>query len=202
MAGKLEDLAGQVEELPPGPAGQGGIVAGRLGDRLRTLRMPARGGPGQPVDGLLLEAERLAHLTDGGPLAIGDHVAHHPGALRSVFLEDVLDHLLPMRGGEIDVDVRGHLHVLVQEALEEQVVRDRVDAGDAEQVGDDAVGRRAPTLARDAPRLREAHQVPVDQEELGKAGPVDDRQLALQPGGDLGRDRMVLLAYRFLAEPV
>src|ERR1700694_5902127 len=59
--------------------------------------------------------------------------------------------------------------------------------GEAEQVGDDAVRRRAASLARDAAQPGEPHQVPVDQEELAEAGLVDDVELFLQTGRDLGQ---------------
>ena len=66
---------------------------------------------------------------------------------------------------------------LVDEPLEQQVVADRVDPGDAEDVGHDRVGRAAPALGRDPLLPGEAHQVPADQEELGQAGPLDHVQL-------------------------
>src|SRR5712692_11629222 len=90
----------------------------------------------------------------------------------------------------------------MQEALEEQVVLDRIDPRDAEEVGDDAIRRRAAPLAGDAARLREPHQVPVDQEEFAEAGLVDDVELFLQTGRDLRGDRTIFLADRVLAQPV
>jgi hypothetical protein len=48
-------------------------------------------------------------------------------------------------GVEIDVDVRHALAAPVQEALEEQPVGQGVDVGDAQDVGDDGVGRGAPS---------------------------------------------------------
>src|SRR6266849_6285748 len=90
----------------------------------------------------------------------------------------------------------------MQEALEEQVVLDRIDPRDAEEVSDDAVRRRAAPLARDAARLREPHQIPVDEEELAEAGLVDDVELFLQTGRDLGGDRTIFLPDGILTEPV
>ena len=89
-----------------------------------------------------------------------------------------------MLGREIDVDVRDAGHLLVQEALEEQVVRDGVDPGDAQHVGDDRVGCRASALSGDPVLAGEAHEVPVDEEELGKARLLDHLQLPLQALGD------------------
>ncbi len=96
-----------------------------------------------------------------------------------------------MRRREVDVDVGRARHLLVQEALEQQVVLDRVDARDAEHVGDDRVRRGAATLPRDAMLARKAHQVPVDEEELGQARLLDHLELVLQAPGDRGGDRHV-----------
>ena len=64
-----------------------------------------------------------------------------------VFLPDILDHLLTLVVGEVDVDV-GHADpVGVQEALEEEIVLERVDIGDAEGIRHDAPGSAPP--ARD-----------------------------------------------------
>ena len=52
---------------------------------------------------------------------------------------------------EVDVDVRHRDALGVEEALEEQVVRQRVDVGDVQRVGDDRAGRRA---APQGPRCR------------------------------------------------
>jgi len=49
---------------------------------------------------------------------------------------------------------------------------------------------------------REAHEVPVDEEELGKPCLFDHLQLALQPLGDGKRDRPVPLPNALEAELV
>src|SRR6184192_4247726 len=90
----------------------------------------------------------------------------------------------------------------MEEAFEEQVVLDRIDPGDPEQVGHDAVRRRPPPLAGNAAGSCEAHQVPIDQEELRKAGLVDDVELLLQAGGHFGRYRVIFLTNRVLAEAI
>ena len=74
-------------------------------------------------------------------LAEGDDLRHAVGA---VLLGHVADHALAAAHGEVDVDVR-HRHALgVEEALEQQVVAQRVDVGDLQAVGDDASRRREP----------------------------------------------------------
>ncbi len=74
---------------------------------------------------------------------------------RAVLLVDVLDHLAAAAHAEVDVDV-GHADALgIEEALEQQVVAQRVDVGDAQRVGDQrAGGRAAPGPDRDAALAR------------------------------------------------
>src|SRR2546426_11023638 len=132
----------------------------------------------------------------------GDDVADHPGPLPSVLVVDVLDYLLAVLGGEIDVDVRGARHLLMQEALEEEVVLDGIDARDAKHVSDDRVGGGSPPLARHALLASEAHEVPVDEEELREPRLLDHLQLALKPLGHCERDRPVSLPHAFEAELV
>ncbi len=88
--------------------------------------------------------------------------------LAAVLARDVLDHLAAAPLAEVDVDV-GQRHALgIQEALEDQVVLDRIDVGDAQAVGDEAAGRRAAARAdRDALLARVADEVPDDQEVPG-----------------------------------
>ena len=81
---------------------------------------------------------------------------------------DVLDDLAAAALAEVDVDV-GQRHALgVEEALEDQVVLDRIDVGDAQAVGDEAAGRRAAARPdRDALLARVADEIPDDQEVPG-----------------------------------
>ncbi len=132
----------------------------------------------------------------------GHDVGHHPGAVGTVFLVDVLQHLLAVVGGEIDVDIGRALVVLVEEALEQQVVRNGIDTRDAEQIGDDRVRRAAASLPRNAVLTREFHDVPRDQEELGEMRLLDDIELALQACGDGASHGVVLALHRFLTQAV
>ena len=82
---------------------------------------------------------------------------------------------------EVDVDVGHRLAARVEEALEEQVVLDRVDVGDLEAVGDERAGRRAAARAdADPVALRERDEVPDDQEVVGEAHLADRLQLELR----------------------
>ena len=90
----------------------------------------------------------------------------------------------------------------MEEALEQQVVLDGVDAGDPEHVRDDRVGGRSTALPRHAVVAGETHEVPVDEEELCEAGLLDHLQLVLKAVGDCRSDRSVALADAFEAEVV
>ena len=96
-----------------------------------------------------------------------------------------------MLGREVDVDVRGARHFVVQEPFEQEVVLDGVDARDPEHVRDDRVGGGTSALAGHAVLTRESHEVPVDQEELRQPGLLDHLELALKPLSDRERDRQV-----------
>ncbi len=138
-----------------------------------------------PVDERPRKAEGVADLPHRAPRPVGHEVADHPRVLGAVALVDVLDDLLAALRAEVDVDVRVGGAALVDEALEEEVVADRVDPGDPQHVGHDRVGGAAAPLGRDPALLREAHEVPADEEELGEAGPLDDVELV----GQLLHDR-------------
>ena len=130
--------------------------------------------------------ERRRHrLGDPVGVGVGDvhdpgHVAHHRPRLHraesddlgdvgaAVLLGDVLDDLAAPPLAEVDVDV-GQRHALgVQEALEDQVVLDRIDVGDPQAVGDEAAGGRPAARAdRDPLLARVADEIPGDQEVPG-----------------------------------
>ena len=75
----------------------------------------------------------------------------------------------------------------VEEALEQQVVLERVDVGDAQRVGDDAAGRRtAPGSDGDAVVLGELHEVPDDEEVGVEAHLADDAELEVEAFAHLG----------------
>ncbi len=111
--------------------------------------------------------------------------AHLLGRRRRVaiiFLGDVADHRIAAAHAEVDVDV-GHRDALwVQEAFEEDVVLDRVDAGDAEPIGHQASRRgTTPRADRHTGASRVVDEVRDDQEVAGEAHRLDHRQLVLHP---------------------
>ena len=119
----------------------------------------------QPVAGAVVEVEHARRVARGRArehAAEGDDLGD---AVAAVLVGDVAHDAVAPLDREVDVDVR-HRHALgVQEALEQQVVGERVDLGDVERVGDDrAGGRAAPRADRDAGVLGVLDEVPDDQE--------------------------------------
>ena len=151
---------------------EGGVAAeDRLGDLL-----------GEAVAGAVVEAEHAGGVAGRGArrhLAEGDDLGDR---LAAVLLGDVADHALAAAHREVDVDVGHRLAARVEEALEEQVVGERVDVGDRQRVGDDRAGGRATAGADgDAVVLRVADEIPDDQEVGGEAHLLDHAELELEP---------------------
>ncbi len=151
--------------------------------RLERFRHPVHQRPREP--------QCVAHLAHRRPCPIRDEIADHPRVLGAVARIDVLDDLLPALGREVDVHVRIGRAARIDEPLEQQVVGDRLHPADPEGVRHDRAGRAAPALGRDPPFLREAHEIPTDEEELGEAGSLDDVQLVGEPLDDRRRHRVV-----------
>ena len=78
---------------------------------------------------------------------------------------------------EVDVEV-GHRHALgIEEALEQQVERDRVEVGDGQRPGDDrARARAAARPDRNVVGLGPFDEVGDDQEVAGEPHAGDDRR--------------------------
>ncbi len=141
----------------------------RVRDQLRQL-----------VAGAVVVAEHAGGVARRGArehLAEGDDLGH---ALGAVLLGHVADHALPATDREVDVDIR-HRHALgVEEALEQQVVGERIDVRDLQRVGDDRAGRRTTAGTDGDPvGLGVVDEVPDDQEVGVVAHLVDDAELHL-----------------------
>ena len=114
--------------------------------------------------------QRAAHIFQRG---LRGHRAERDDlrdALLAVFLADVFDHFAAPAHAEVDVDI-GHRDALgVQEALEEQIVLQRIDVGDVQRIADQAARRgAAPRPHRNSLRPRVVDEIPDDQEVAGEA---------------------------------
>ena len=120
------------------------------------------------------QAERGADVADRVPHPVGVHHRDAGDPLAAEALEDPLVDLGAAGRLDVDVDVGQRLAQRREEALHQQPVAQRVDAGDAEQVVDQAAGAGA---ARGDPHPHVADQVDDvgDGEEVGRvAERLDD----------------------------
>ena len=137
---------------------------------------------GDPVAERVGEAEHPGRVLDrrlGLDRAVGDDLGD---PVIAVLLGHVPDHVAAPALVEVDVDVR-HRHALgVEEPLEHQAERDRVQVGDAHRVGDDRAGGRAAARADPDPVALGPHDEVGDDEEVA-AEPhlLDDAHLVLGP---------------------
>ncbi len=120
-------------------------------------------------------AADVAHRGTGLQLAEGDDLGD---AVVAVLVAHVADHLVAPVLAEVDVEI-GHRDAFrVQEALEQEVERDRVDVGDGERPGGERAGAgTAPGPDRDVVRLGPLDEVGDDHEVAGKAHACDHVEL-------------------------
>ncbi len=144
---------------------------------------------GDAVDEAVAAAEHAGHVAHHRLRrhgAVGDDLRH---AVAAVALGDVLDDAVAAFHAEVHVEVR-HRHALgIEEALEQQVVPQRIEVGDAERVGDQrARARAAAGPDRHAVAARPADEVRDDQEVAGEAHLADDVELGGEPRRRTVRD--------------
>ncbi len=96
---------------------------------------------------------------------------------------DVLDDLVPAVLAEVDIEVR-HRHALgVEEALEEQVVRDGIQVRDPQRVGHERARARATSRPhRDVGPLGPVDEVLDDEEVAAEPHLLDDAKLQVEAG--------------------
>jgi hypothetical protein len=127
----------------------------------------------------------------GAERAEGDDVGH---AVVAVLPAHVIDDFAAAAHAEIDVEVGRRNALGVEKALEEELETERVEVGDAQQVGGDAAGARAaPRANRDAVLLGPVDEIPDDQEIIGVAGLLDDGELVIHPLAELRGESRVLI---------
>ena len=145
-------------------------------------------------------ARDVAHHGLRGHRAVGDDLRD---ALAAVALRHVVDHAVAAVHAEVDVEV-GHGDALgIQEALEQQVVAQRIEVGDAERVRDQRAGAGAAARAdRHAVLARPADEVGDDQEVAGEAHLADDAELGLRGAARIRRARSLRPARGAAAQPL
>ena len=143
---------------------------GVVGDHLRDLL--------RDEDGVVQHARGVVDSLLGLHLAVGDDVGD---LLRAVDVPHVLDDLQPSLIVEVHIDI-GHLRSLWRkEALEDEVVFQRVEGGDVKRIRDDGARRRAAARPHaDALLLGPARELLHDEEVRGEALAADDVVLVLE----------------------
>ena len=96
-------------------------------------------------------------------------------------LEHVRHYVVAVRPREVDVEIGWVGPVEVEEALEVEVEFNGIDVGDAQQVGDEAVGSAAASHMKIPPAARVARDVPVDEEVGEEALLADQADLVFHP---------------------
>ena len=147
------------------------------------------------------QVQHAAHITDGALRrhgAEGHDLCHMVGAVAPFH---VLDDLAAADIVKVHIDIR-HGHALrIEEALEEQVVLQRIDVRDAENIGDDGACRRtAPRPHADAHLAAVIDVVPDDEEIAVVAHAMDDAELIVESLLDFIRNDRITIAYILLAE--
>jgi hypothetical protein len=118
--------------------------------------------------GQVVHARDVADHHLGAERAVGDDVGD---AGRCRISPHVVDDLAAAAHAEVDVEVGRRDALGVEEALEEQLEAERVEVGDAEQVGDDAAGAGTAAGADgDAVLLGPVDEIPDDEEIVDEAG--------------------------------
>jgi hypothetical protein len=100
---------------------------------------------GLPFELLQRQAQRLAHFADGAADAVGRERCGQADRLVADVLVDSQHQLLSDLEREVEIDVWNGGQLFIEEAAKEEVVRDRVDVGEADQVTDDRSDGRTTT---------------------------------------------------------
>ena len=139
----------------------------QLGDRIHLLVPHSQRPAGVAQRGAGRHRAKGDDLSD----MVSAVAAHH-----------IIDYLAAAHITEIDVKIR-HAHPLgIQEPLEDQVVFDRIDTGDANAVGSEAARTRTPSGShRNSLTFGIGHKIMNNQVVIDISHLFDDRKLIFQP---------------------
>ena len=164
-------------DQPPNVVGSGIRIlqVDRLLKRVADLDLrPGGDQPGDAIDFRQRDIHCPADVADGGARtqrSKGYDLGH---IALAVFFDNIVDELVALVVRVVQVNVR-HAHATrVQEALEEQVIGQWVQVGDARSVGDKAAGTRSADVPPYIVAAGELAQVPHDQEIRVETHVMDD----------------------------
>ncbi len=127
------------------------------------------------------QTEGAPEVLHGGRQAVREARRHHRLRTGAPAPLHPLDHLAAAGAGDVEVHVRHGLLALVEEAFEHQVVRERIDAGHAQQTAQDARGGRAASRREDALPLAVQGDLTGGEEEAREPEVLDDGELVREP---------------------
>ena len=131
VARVLGDTLGDREDAAKGLAVERQVAPRRIAsDRFpeAACRDEARQAFDDRIDFAEADAERFRHLAHRRTCMHRAVGADHGDVLAAIALEDVVEHDLTIIGAEVDVEIREALAFEIEEAFEEQVVRERTHA--------------------------------------------------------------------------
>ena len=120
-----------------------------------------------------------AHVADGGPrlhAPKGDDLRH---LIAPVLVDGVADHLFALIVGIVQVKIGHGDAARIEKALEDQVVLERIQPGDAGAVGHERACARTAHVPPDVAAAGKVTEIRHDQEVDVKTHLVDDAQFAL-----------------------
>ncbi len=166
VPGRADQLACQVEREAKPAVIEVEVQLGRL-LLADAVGRPAPDQTGQGLGHVLGQAQHLADFAYRAACAVTRDDRRERGMLATIAFVDPLDDLLAPLMLEVDVDIGRLLAFPRDEALEQKLMLDRVDAGDAQHEADAAVRCRPAPLAKDAatPRLGDDR---VHGQEIGR----------------------------------
>ena len=148
----------------------------------RRVRRIVRNELAEPVDLSVGHLQHAPHVTQDGAgleLSEGDDLRDLVG---SVFLLDVVDHLVAPVLAEVDIEVRHRYAFGIEEPLEQEAETQGIEIGNCQRPGDHRPGARAAARPdRYGTRLRPLDEVGDDEEVTGELHRDDDIKLESEP---------------------
>ncbi|MBA7675794.1 hypothetical protein ES703_84032 [subsurface metagenome] len=137
--------------------------------------------PGDAVDIAVGHTQRPPHIPQRGSGAQGTEGDNLGDMVLAVSLRDIGYDLITAGVLEVQIYI-GHLLALqVKKALEDQLILNRVNLGDAQAAQDDAGGGAAPDPEENLTLLGEGDDVPDNEQVVGKLGLLYYLQLVVEP---------------------
>ena len=188
VAGEIDQFGGDLQRQA-----QARVVAPQARSvDVVVLDLGAIGAPhrvGHDGGDVLGQAQRLADVADRRTGAIVDDRGADRRPMPAVTRIDILHHLLAPLVLEVDVDVRRLLALVGDEPLDQQILLDGIDGGDAQAIANHRIGRRAAPLAQDVLLVARPGDDVVHGEEIGRVSQrLNQLQFLAQGRDDLDRN--------------